>query len=244
MVTLRTQWKTPHQPGSGPRAQQPLRYSQLLRLMAGLLLLIPYLSCRQSVATEDECAAELNGIPLCIIEEAETMMISLVGEEFFARYISYKTTYSFASPPDSKCVELPHLCEDYPEKTYYFLYYSLILPYNPSVYMRSISPRYDEDKQLLSPREHIPLPDCVNDPGECEFPIDEEQAIEIAREAGFEEGIKPWRIGINWWADSLTYAWRISNVLDEYGGGHEIGKSMWIDAQSGEVLHHDWYPTF
>ena len=66
--------------------------------------------------------------------------------------------------------------------------------------------------------------------------IDEEEAIQIAHNAGLEEGIKEWKTSFNYYAGDIDdYIWAISNTLYE-NDYHSGGKTVIINSHSGEVI--------
>lgn len=83
--------------------------------------------------------------------------------------------------------------------------------------------------------------DCIDNPEKCDFPIDEATAIQIAKNAGLEDGITDWKTSLHWYGGDLkTYVWTVQNTLSETPhskdqGYSASGKTVVIDANSGEV---------
>lgn len=93
------------------------------------------------------------------------------------------------------------------------------------------------------------LPDCVGKPGECEFRVGRDRALELAREAGLGEGVAPWEAEFHWhrvylWPEGApiparaeihgTFAWSVRNFTTPGSG-----TSLTIDANDGALLLAD-----
>jgi hypothetical protein len=76
------------------------------------------------------------------------------------------------------------------------------------------------------------LPDCRANPAECDFPINEQTAIDIAIAHGLEEGVKPWIVQFAWGAgNGRTFVWYVQSMLH-----NRTLHSIVIDSNSGEVI--------
>ncbi len=150
-----------------------------------------------------------------MIEKGNELIISKVGDEHFNNYMKL-LSIEYQSP------------NEVIEKPYYLLTYTFKIPEKQFV-NESIEIGINVDGNIV--REWgIP-----NNPKECEFPIDEAKAIEIARDAGLEEGIKEWESDFYWHGGDLkTYVWAVRNILSTEPH-EESGKLVIIDANSGEV---------
>lgn len=80
------------------------------------------------------------------------------------------------------------------------------------------------------------VPDCVADPGECEFAISADQALAVARTAGLQSAPEDWRVSFGWREirGTPTYAWVVSRHRRQDGPGSH-GGSIVIDANDGKV---------
>lgn len=85
------------------------------------------------------------------------------------------------------------------------------------------------------------IPECLSCPDCCVFGIDSADADSIAREAGLEEGVKPWEVTFEWRDRELNrYVWIVTTTIAEYDNS-SWGKTLVIDANSGIILEtHDW----
>lgn len=178
-----------------------------------------------------------SSIPDAIVEQANQYIVSRVGSDFFESYVSMNEESSQYYPADDYCVEFPGECSAFLQEPHYLMVYSLKIPEKPFV-DGLIEINLDENGELISEVEPSGVPNCIEEPTECEFPIDEARALEIAKEAGLEEGIKEWGVGsVHWYGGDLdTYVWGISNTLREDDDGSAGGQAVIIDANTGEVM--------
>jgi hypothetical protein len=146
------------------------------------------------------------------------LIVSKIGDNYFNNYIKLLT---IDYQPPSGIIETP----------YYLLTYTFKIPEKQFV-NESIEIGIDIDGNVV--REWgIP-----SNPDECEFPVDEAKAIEIARDAGLEEGIKEWESDFYWHDGFKTYVWSVRNTLSATSVGEpyeESGRVVIIGANSGEV---------
>lgn len=177
-------------------------------------------SCSGSSCTKVE-----TNIPQDIFESGNNFIISKTGNDFFNKYIT---------PDFSKSVEVP---------SGYFLAYKLSMTEKPFV-NGSIRFTVDSSGNVLTEKEISGIPDCILSPENCEFNIDEQQAINIAKENNLEVGIKEWRNSFMWSSDYNKYVWQILSTLKESIGDFGYrgnGSEIIIDPNSGEVLSKkDW----
>jgi hypothetical protein len=93
--------------------------------------------------------------------------------------------------------------------------YSFIMP-DKSFVNELISFAIDINGNVISHGEPGGIPNITKDPQEGEFPIDEQMAINIARQTGLEEGLKKWGTSFYWYYGELkTCVWTVSNTLFE-----------------------------
>jgi len=164
-------------------------------------------------------------IPSEVLEKGNRFIISKTGEEFFKKYIQ---------PDLSKSKEI---------KEGYFLLYNFHITEKPFV-NGMIRFTVDSTGTVLTDREISGIPNCIHSPTECVFLIDENEAVEIAKQNKLEDGIKEWNKAFMWDANYDKYIWRILSTLHEMIGDFGYrgnGRQIIIDPYSGEVLAiDDW----
>ncbi|MCJ7555127.1 MAG: hypothetical protein MUO34_14745 [Ignavibacteriaceae bacterium] len=189
-----------------------------LFLILNSLFLINACSCSSSAQQEAN-------IPSEVLEKGNRFIISKTGEEFFKKYIQ---------PDFSKSKEI---------KEGYFLLYNFYMPEKPFV-NGMIRLTVDSTGTVLTDREISGIPNCIQTPTDCVFIIDENQAVEIAKQNKLEEGIKEWHKGFVWDVNYNKYIWRILSTLHEMIGDFGYrgnGTQIIIDPNSGDVLAiDDW----
>ncbi|MBS4033623.1 MAG: hypothetical protein KGZ85_04085 [Ignavibacterium sp.] len=166
------------------------------------------------------CVKEETNIPPEIFEKGNKFIISLTGEEFFSMYIN------------------PELTKSFQIQNGYFLTYKFSMPEKPFVY-GSIRFTVDSLGGVLRDTEISGIPNCIQLPEECEFIIDEELAVKIAKDNNLDEGIKEWNKNFIWSSIYNKYVWQILSTLRESVGEFGYrgnGKEMIIDTNTGEVL--------
>lgn len=155
-------------------------------------------------------------IPTSIIDAARQAIIDNTGNAFFEQYISYS---SYHSRPHS-------------EDTTYSVAFLLNIFDEAST--RELIRLTVGESGMVHTHE-ISLPDCKEEPGECEFPVGEMQAKQIALEAAPAEGILAWGSRFHWHHGHDTFVWVMLN-LASYSESTCGGTSIVIDANSGDVL--------
>lgn len=196
-----------------------------------LLLVLGFVSVSEVVYSQEP-------IPDFVIEKSNQFVISKMGEDFFKKYISLDYGRSKYWPPNEACIQNPSSCAMHLQEPYYDMVYSLNIPEKPYA-AASISFPVDTNGNAINvENDAIGFPECKLHPEECTFPIDEAEAIDIAKDAGIEQGIRKWETSFHWFAGDLkTYVWTVSNMLYESSvPSHEArGKTVVIDANSGKV---------
>lgn len=169
---------------------------------------------------------ESTEVPETVLQAANDYIIAQTGNEFFNKYIT----------PDFKRTNFV--------KPNYHLVYRFIMP-EKSYVNEVITFTMSEDGKINSEFDVAGIPNCFERSGSCDFNIDEEKAIKIAKDNGLEKGINDWKTGFIWNSEMNMYVWHILSTTaetkagDEYrGSGHEI----LIDPNSGSVLSKDeWH---
>lgn len=166
-------------------------------------------------------------LPLQILAAADQFLESRVGQEFFSNNIVINKHKSRLYLPDN----------------YYRVVYNVTAA-NIPLPGGLIEFCLDTAGAVIPADEggYYGIPDCIGNPGECQFPISEAQALAIARNTGLEEGIKPWTTSFYWYSGKIhSYVWAVTCTLEEnkkpdlqvYSA---YGKSVIIDANSGDII--------
>lgn len=183
-------------------------------------LLIGY-SCSCSSCSKDEQSE----VPEEVLNKANDFIISKTGKEFFNKYITPDFTRTKKTPP------------------YYEMAYRFYMPDKEYV-VGSIKFTVDSLGNVLENRDVIGIPNYRKNPSECNFTVDKDSAIQIAKENGLKEGIKDWDVGFIWNPQRQIYVWHVLSTLHEMKGdiGYRgNGQEAIISPVTGEVLEmHDW----
>jgi len=172
-----------------------------------------------------------------IREKADQAIIDRVGRAFFEMHYAFDLVNSHYEGSDPGCDPNVSGCEQQLPVGNYMMVYKFQAPgkntYSPLV---GFTLKVRQDK--IKATDFIGIPDCITDSSECEFLIDDQSAIEIAREAGLEKGLDEWGIDYYWRVvDPETYVWAISNTISaNQSTGQSKGQTVVIDANSGNVI--------
>ena len=166
-----------------------------------------------------------------VVDKARSIIVSRVGDRFYENYIIY-------DPESSRC-DLRHqdasASRDFAGEETYSIVFALRIPEKPFIDEFIRVSLHGSRGNLAAGNIHG-VPDCVSDSQECEFPVDELSAIQIAAGDALEAGRTAWETSFHWYAgDFNTYVWVVSNTLLEDDGRAE-GKSIVIDANTGLIL--------
>jgi len=197
---------------------------QVLRLSVAILVILPLSPLARSSESESPYP-----IPDGVLASADEYAISKVGQAFFDSCMTWSPGLSCYRSLDGAINPNSPDWLQYPR---YVVIYKLSIPGKPFV-DELVVVNIKEDGGWFEDTAHDEgLPDCVSHPGECEFPIDEATAIEIARDAGLQAGRKPWMADFRWFGhEHRTYAWRIRNEL-----GQSHGEFVLVDANDSAVI--------
>lgn len=190
-------------------------------------LIVAFAACAAVVSCScSSCGKqELAEVPLDVLNKANAFIISKTGEEFFTKYIT------------------PDFARTKHVSPYYEMVYDLFVPEKPYV-NALIKFSIDSLGQVEKDRDILGIPNCLVNPLQCDWQIDEDQAKQIAGMHGLEKGVKDWQIGFIWNPERGIYVWHVLSTLRESEGdfGYKAnGKEMIIDPVSGDVLaQNDW----
>jgi len=163
---------------------------------------------------------DVPNVPLDVLNNATAFVISKTGEKFFNDYIIPDFVLTKHVPP------------------YYEMTYRLYIPEKPYVNTK-ISFTVDGTGKVVEKKDIIGIPECVTTPSSCDWQIDKEAAISIAKENKLEEGVKDWKMRFVWNPERQIYVWHILTTIREFEGDFGYrgsGNEMLIDPVSGEVL--------
>ncbi|HPG39081.1 MAG TPA: hypothetical protein PLP19_22510 [bacterium] len=181
-------------------------------------------------------------VPSYIMNIAKEFIISRVGEDFFNNNIKIDKHWCRLYPPLESCLDSPFNCASYLSDYYYKLQYYIKSPNIPEL-GGLIEIVMDTTGVIYYPRNGIEgLPDCIKNPCECQFPISEADALEIARNQ--LKGEMTYSYVKFFWTSLFvehSYVWevrcsvRVENPQSE-SGFSSSNQIVVIDANSGVVL--------
>ena len=154
------------------------------------IIIFLLLSCSKDPISNSTLDLSDQSLPDSVLIKSNEYIISRVGEKFFDAYISFD--FFIYSEADSFCIEYPDKCSPFLQHPNYFMVYNFIIP-EKSFVDEKIEFSVDTMGRFF-PGSDSGIPNCPNN--ECweNFPIiDEGLAIQIAHDAGLEEGIREWR---------------------------------------------------
>ncbi len=190
------------------------------KILIGLLAVIAGVTL---FACSCSCTDSQSNVPDNVLKNSNRFIVSRVGQEFFDNYI--KPDFRETKKINSK----------------YYMVYDFKIPDKPYVDSK-IKFEVDSTGNVLNRENVIGLPDCVADPGNCEFNIDEEQAIQIAKDNNFKQGIKDWKVEFKWEPKYNQYVWSILSTYEQSQGSNGMrgnGEILLIDPNSGNVISTD-----
>ena len=173
-------------------------------------------------------------IPESIISAARDGIAERVGGEYADAYFHFAPEYSSLLLPEEGCLENPGLCDPANSQEQYRILFFFQIPGKPFI-DQPILIVLDADGGLVTELDQLNVPQCILNPDECEFPVDQAQAIAIAKNAGLEEGKAEWVTHFLWNYKYKSYVWSVRNLLEQTSNG-ESGEHVLIDANSGNVL--------
>jgi hypothetical protein len=192
-----------------------MKAKKLFRLLFSIVIAALISSCSGSRYDYDD-----TDIPVYVFKNANKFIASKTGESFFENYIQ---------PDFENCVRVDNG---------YFLSYKLYIPEKPFV-KGEIRFTVDTLGNVNQNLEIFGIPDCIQNPSDCKFTIDEKSARVIAEQNGLEKGIKEWKCTFIYDPLLGKYVWNINSTLTENEGefGYRAsGQEMVIDCSTGEVL--------
>lgn len=197
-----------------------MKAKNIFMLLFIIIITSLFLSCSGSAYDYDD-----TDIPIYVFKNANRFISSKTGESFFENYIQ---------PDFDKCIKLDNG---------YFLSYKLYVPEKPFV-KGEIRFTVDTLGNVNQNLEVFGIPECVQNPSDCKFTIDEKSARVIAEQNGLEKGVKDWKCTFIYDPVFGKYVWNINSTITENEGefGYRAsGQEMIIDCSTGEVISkNDW----
>ncbi|MCL6494333.1 MAG: hypothetical protein K6T54_06065 [Ignavibacterium sp.] len=197
-----------------------MKAKKFFLLLFAIIITTLILSCSGSRYDYDD-----TDIPIYVFKNANKFISSKTGESFFENYIQ---------PNFDKCIKF---------ENGYFLSYKLYVPEKPFV-KGEIRFTVDTLGNVNQNLEVFGIPECVQNPSDCKFTIDEKSARVIAEQNGLEKGVKDWKCTFIYDPVFGKYVWNINSTLTENEGefGYRAsGQEIVIDCSTGEVLaKNDW----
>lgn len=162
-------------------------------------------------------------IPLSVLNKADQFIISKTGDDFFKKYITADFSQSKHIAPN------------------YLMIYKFYMPEKPFV-DELIRFTVDSTGKVLTQYEVVGIPDCNNNPMDCDFVVDEKIAKQIATKNSLPKGIKDWKVDFTWEAKYNKYVWKIistkkETVLQDHDRAE--GEFIIIDPSNASILEKE-----
>lgn len=176
-------------------------------------------SCTCKPCSEQEEAQ----IPLTVLQKADQFIISKTGNDFFKKYITIDFSQSQHINPN------------------YLLVYKFYMPEKPFV-DETIRFTTDSLGNVLEQYEVVGIPDCIINPDDCDFVVDETVVRQIADQNNLAKGIRNWKTDFLWNNSYNKYVWEIISTTKESKNEDYYraeGEKIIIDANNASVLSKD-----
>jgi hypothetical protein len=163
---------------------------------------------------------EESEIPLSVLKKADQFIISKTGNDFFKKHITIDFSKSKHIPPN------------------YFMVYKFYMS-EKSFVDEVIRFNVDSTGNVLKQFEVVGIPDCNENPANCDFVVDEKIARQVATENGLSKGIKDWKVDFIWEAKYNKYIWKIittskQTLLQDHDRAE--GDLIMIDPSNASVI--------
>ena len=193
-----------------------MRYGHIYMIIYAILFVI--FSCGGSNTLVYYRRSHDRDIPQDIIKVGEQAIIEKVGQQFYELNFTYSHEQSRTYVSNGDDVEE------------YWLFWDFQVFGNPYIENTIVLEFDHQGKPLWNGTIHG-VPECIKYPESCEFAIDKTRAIELAKKAGLEEGIRPWNLCVKWSREEnkLGYYWVIS-MFDGL-----VSREAWISMIDGSV---------
>jgi len=173
------------------------------------------------------------------VQRADAYLLSRVSESFFERYVTYLPEKSDFFPPNNDCPDSANECGSWMMKPYSVVRYLFVIPSLGVTKGIALQTGEDGTPPVLLSQDGgtSNVPNCLVDPGECEFSVDESQAVALAIKAGLPSSLYPLEAEFQWSTKYDSYVWSVfSHQKKREEGGSAYSDVYVIDVNSGEVL--------
>ena len=189
-------------------------------------------------------AGQKNGIPDSIIQKIGNFIRAEVGDEYFKEFVSFNPSKSFFRK--SYRITHPTDCAELLKEPHYFLTYKIKIP-DMGEDMVTIEFITDTSGDMISECYIDKIPNCPNNDCWGYFPkIKKDEAIEIAKQAGLDKGLKDWMISFQFYFEDFNnYVWSIKNYLSfnnpNKNESRTSGEVIYISAIDGAVVQRNYW---
>lgn len=163
------------------------------------------------------------------IQPAERALAERVGEDLFREnlvFLPEASRFEAGTPECETCLEIYH-------RPHYLLLWAFRVKGKPFVDTQVLVVADEKGDLSFEPEG---LPPCKETPALCAFPVDEAEALRIAREERFAPGLEPWKAQFYFHSGYKRFVWSVSNVLVRGNDWSESGDILVIDATTGTLL--------
>jgi hypothetical protein len=182
-------------------------------------------------------------VPCEVIDLAGNALTARVGVDFFARYVHF---YSLMLNDDRGVIVTGgEIKGDSTRKVVQYrfgarpeVWYEVVWELRLEVSRTYVHMDIDPEGHMLNDPKTLRVPDCVNNPGECVFPIGKDDSLAIARTSGFFPVSAHLMTDFRWFDEFATFAWSVVAHVeqDKYPMERYPEPNMVVDANSGEIL--------
>ena len=189
--------------------------------LAGVLTLSPGFAA-DSLPTDS--------IPPHVARAAKGVLVRKVGEAYARLFTLDGDRTRFVREPRGRPIHPADLTENTP----YWLVAFAIRPEDKPFLNHTVFVKVDSTGRVLTSKDDLAVGDCVRQPRECEFPIDEQAARRLAKRAGLEEGLTSWA-PLFLWNVEHGFIWAVSNTLRASADG-AMGHTIVLDGNTGAFI--------
>jgi hypothetical protein len=186
----------------------------------------------------------ISAVPIEEVIKMDSSIAVRIGRELFRKYLVFDSSLSGVFrgditrsrfPIDSSYLESDADKEPpYLGQAYYIFIYFFRIPEKPWQNIEFIWPR-----DLLKPADQFfpfgDLPECLSNPGNCNFVIDSMQAVSIAIASGISKGIRPITAKLDYLTREKRIVWNVQSLIMDDGRMSDLDFRM-VCMSTGEIL--------